>query len=72
MYLGRSDFDADSLLDNYALMGERFGAPRWAARQMADKVFLPQFLEEGWKKVVQANTDLDAVVSTATVQTEQV
>lgn len=53
MYLGRGDFDAGRLLDNYALMGERFGDPRWAARQMADKVSLPQYLEEGCAKLLR-------------------
>jgi len=66
MYLGRGDFDPGRLLDNYTLMGERFGDPRWAARQMADKVSLPQYLEEGWRRVAQANIDLDAMVSTVT------
>jgi hypothetical protein len=64
MYLGRGDFNAGGLLDNYALMSERFGGPRWAAMQMADKVSLPRYLEDGWKKVVQAN--LDARVETET------
>ncbi len=65
MYLGRGDFDAGRLLDNYALMAERFGDPRWAARQMADKLSLPDYLEAGWAKVVQSNIDLDALVSAA-------
>jgi hypothetical protein len=64
MYLGRGDFDASRLLDNYALMRERFGDARWAARQMAEKVSLPQYLEEGSRIAAQANIDLDAVVST--------
>ena len=64
MYLGRGDFDAVGLLDNYALMRERFGDPRWAASQMADKISLPRYLEEGCRKVAQAN--LDAMVETET------
>lgn len=64
MYLGRGDFDVGRLLDNAALMGERFAGPSGAAMQMADKFPLPHFLEEGWKKAVQANMDLDALVRT--------
>jgi hypothetical protein len=66
MYLGRGDFDARSLLDNFALMGERFGDPRWAAGQMADKIALPQYLEGGLRKAKQANIDLDATISMGT------
>ena len=63
MYLGRGDFEAGRLLDNFALMGERFGDPKWAAGQMADKIALPQYLEEGLKKASQAKIDLDATVA---------
>jgi hypothetical protein len=64
MYLGRGDFEVSALLDNYALMRERFGEPKWAARQMADKLSLPRYLEDGWRKIVQAN--LDTMVETET------
>ena len=63
MYLGRGDFEAGKLLENCALMSERFGNPRWAARQMADKIALPQYLQEGWRKATEANRDLDAMIS---------
>lgn len=63
MYLGRGDFDAGRLADNYGLMAQRFGDQRSAARQMADKIALPQYLEEGLRKASQANLDLDATVS---------
>jgi hypothetical protein len=66
MYLGRGDFDTMNLVDNYHIMGERFGNPKWAARQMADKLSLPQYLKEGGRKLADAQVDLDEIMSTAT------
>ena len=65
MYLGRGDYEADRLFDNCAIMGERFGGPRWAAGLMADKMVLPDLLERGLRKANQANLDLDAAVMAA-------
>lgn len=63
MYLGRGDFETGKLLENRAIMGERFGGPKWAAGRMADKTVLPQYLEEGLRKATQAKIDLDAMVT---------
>lgn len=62
MYLGRGDFDADGLLDNFAIMEDRFGDMTRAAWQMADKLALPDYLKAGMEKA--ASFDFDAIVST--------
>src|SRR5947207_303100 len=38
MYLGRGDFGVKSLRDQYADVSETFGDPRWAAKQMLEKL----------------------------------
>jgi hypothetical protein len=63
MYLGRGDYDAKDLLDQYADMSEAFGNPKGAARQMLVKLALPEYLEEGLKKLARAGLDADKLLA---------
>ncbi len=59
MYLGRGDFKAKDLSDEYTDMSERFGGSEWAARQMLGTMLLADYLEEGLKKLTKARVDID-------------
>jgi len=59
MYLGRGDFDVNELPDQYADISETFGGPKWAARRMLQTLPLPDYLEEGLKKLADARLDVD-------------
>jgi len=61
MYLGRGDFEARDLPDQYKDISETFGDPKWAARQMLGKQPLPQYLENGLKKLASASIDPDSL-----------
>jgi len=64
MYLGRGDFDAKDLLDQYIEISVSFGNPKLAARQMLVKMPLPEYLEEGWHQLAQAGVDIDGLLPT--------
>lgn len=59
MYLGRGDFEANDLADQYADLSEEFGNAKWAARQMFGQLTLPEFLEKGLAKLDRAGIDVD-------------
>jgi len=65
MYLGRGDFDAKELLDQYADMRDEFGDPKSASRQMLVKFQLPDYLEQGLKKLATAGMDVDKLIAAA-------
>ncbi len=62
MYLGRGDFDAKEVVDQYTDMRETFGGQKWAARQMLERLPLPEYLEEGLKKLARARLDVDKLI----------
>ena len=64
MYLGRGDFAAKSLLNQYREVRETFGEAKWAARQMLATMPLAQYLDEGLKKLAQTRVDIDRLLST--------
>jgi hypothetical protein len=63
MYLGRGDFEARDLPDQYKDTSETFGDAKWAARQMLGKQPLPQYLENGLKKLAGAGIDPDSLLT---------
>ncbi|MBI1918228.1 MAG: DUF3775 domain-containing protein [Planctomycetes bacterium] len=63
MYLGRGDFDVKDLPDQYADTSETFGGPKGAARLMFQTVPLPEYLEEGRKKLADARIDTDKLLA---------
>jgi hypothetical protein len=62
MYLGRGDFEAKDLLDQYTDMREMFGNPTSAVRRMFVKLPLPDYLEQGLNKLARAGIDVDKVL----------
>ena len=68
MYLGRGDFDAKDLLDQFIETSETFGGPQWAAMQMLGKLPLPGYLEEGLRKLDRAGMNLDDLFALAAAQ----
>lgn len=64
MYLGRGDFGTKELRHQYKDISESFGDPRWAARQMLGKMTLPEYLEEGLKKLAQVGVEVDKLLPT--------
>ena len=62
MYLGRGDFEAKDLLDQYGDMSEACGNPKAAARQMVVKLPLPDYLEQGLNKLARAGMDVDKLL----------
>jgi hypothetical protein len=63
MYLGRGDFDAKALRDQYEELRETFGGKEWASRQMLEKLLLPDYLEQGQKALSQARVDTDQLIA---------
>jgi hypothetical protein len=59
MYLGRGDFEVKDLRDQYEEMSASFGGREWAARQMIEKLPLPEYLQQGFKKLIHAGVDVD-------------
>ncbi len=62
MYLGRGDFEVKDLRDQYEAMSESFGGREWAARQMMEKLPLPDYLEQGLQKLIQSRFDADRLL----------
>ncbi len=59
MYLGRGDFAAEELTDQWAEVSETFVNAKLAARQMFGQLTLPVFLEKGVAKLKLAGIDVD-------------
>jgi hypothetical protein len=61
-YLGRGDFAAKDLLDQYRDMGDAFVNAQLAARLMFGMFTLPEFLEMGMAKLARAGLDVDTLI----------
>jgi hypothetical protein len=61
MYLGRGDFGPKQLPDQYREISETFAGPQYAARQVAEKQPLPEYLEAGFRKLAAAGMDVDSL-----------
>jgi hypothetical protein len=62
-YLGRGDFEAKELLEQYRDMGDAFGNAQLAARQMFGMWTLPEFLENGMAKLARARVNVDKLIA---------
>ena len=63
MYLERGDFDAKELLDQHSDMSETLGTPSLAESQLLARMALPEYLEEGFKKLAKAHLDIDKMLA---------
>jgi hypothetical protein len=63
MYLGRGDFGPKELQDRYRDISETFGGKEWAATQMLEKQLLPEYLEEGFRRISRTHVDVDRLLS---------
>jgi Protein of unknown function (DUF3775) len=60
MYLGRGDFDDDfDPLDRYTQMAETFAKVEYAVQQIAFKVPLPHYLQDGFDILTKAGIEID-------------
>ena len=62
-YLGRGDFEAKELPDQYRDMGDAFVNAQLAARQMFEMWPLPEFLENGMTTLTRAGVDVDKLIA---------
>jgi len=62
VYLGRGDFEAKNLLEQYGDLSEAFVNAQLAARQMLRMFTLPEFLENGMAKLARAGLDVDKLL----------
>ena len=59
MYLGRGDFDDFDLLDRYTQMSEIFAKVEYAVQQIAFKIPLPRYLQDGFDFLTEAGIGVD-------------
>jgi hypothetical protein len=59
MYLGRGDFDATDLAQEYDNVRSTFAKPSWAATQMLEKAPLADYLSDGLTKLHDKGFDVD-------------
>ena len=59
MYLGRGDFDDFDLLDRYTQMSEIFVKAEHAVQQIAFKIPLPRYLQDGFDILTEDGIDID-------------
>ncbi|MCI0680972.1 MAG: DUF3775 domain-containing protein [Gemmataceae bacterium] len=60
--LGRGDFEAKDLLEQYRDMDEAYGDAQLAARQIFEMWPLPEFLEKGMAELDRAGLDIDTLM----------
>lgn len=63
MYLGRGDFAAGELAENYERVRAAFPQRDWAIRQMLDKAPLAEYLEQGLSRLGQEGIDPNSLES---------
>lgn len=63
MYLGRGDFGTAGLLNSYENMSDTFDKPEFAIDQMLEKVPLPEYLEDGLKRLSEGGVDVNTLLS---------
>jgi hypothetical protein len=61
MYLGRGDFGAEKLAEQYEEVKKRFAKPEWAVAQMMEKAPLGDYLRDGLAELSKAGIDVDSL-----------